>query len=266
MSAREMVMTSVMLGVLAACGGGATSSGSGADAGDVSGTGSVQAYKLSGKATDTHGAPIPGANLQICNPLFFDSCMTGATAADGKYSFDLPPANVWNANASISKIFNGRTYCLDLMPDVATTFSSTDGAIRNFSWKIIGLRPDATAANQYTSYYGAGANITPGDFNNEVPVNDVVMHFVPVGPLVDGSAGQAFTANARDWVWNIIGNIPLGRYTVTAEYAPAGGAKLALLVGTTFMQYAASATLDFDPASSSSCVGPIEGKVYVAFP
>src|SRR5438874_1709437 len=161
MSARAMAMVSVMLGMLAACGGGVSSGGSGADAGTESGTGGggVQPYKVRGAATDAHGSPIPGASLQICNPLYFNSCLTGATATDGRYSFDLPPSNVWNANASISKTFNGRTYCLDLMPDVATTFSSTDGAIRNFSWKIIGLRPDATAANEYTSSSRAGATL-----------------------------------------------------------------------------------------------------------
>src|SRR5216684_758006 len=127
MTARMVVIVSAVVGILAACGGstgalsgadagpGTGSSGSGADAG--TGGSGVQPFKLSGLAVDTKGAPIAGASVKVCNPLYWASCMSGPTGADGRYSFDLPPGNVWEVDTSMQKVFDGRNYCLDLKPD-----------------------------------------------------------------------------------------------------------------------------------------------------
>src|SRR5258708_6839603 len=285
MKTRALAMMGLMLVILAACGGsggaGATGGGagrgpgsrtpSGTDAGSNAadaGTGTgVQPYKLSGLTVDTKGAAIAGADLKVCNPLYFASCMHGATGADGRFSFDLPPGNVWEVEASIQKIFDGRNYCLDLKPDATAHFSSEAGAIRNFAWTISGLRPDAIDTKAYTAYYGGVAAVAVGDFNRPVTLDYVQLHFVPAGPVVDGSAAQAFSANAVDWAEFKIGNIPLAPYTVTAEYAQPGMAKSPLLVSPTpGATPASSATIHFDPDSPGVCVGWPTGWVNVYFP
>jgi hypothetical protein len=302
MTARTAVMASVMAVMLAACGGSAEAPLPGADAGSGTGTGggsgsdagsgtggaadagsgsgadagsgaadagtggsSAQPYKLSGLAVDTNGAPIAGAKVNVCNPLYWASCMHGATGADGRYSFDLPPANVWEVDTTIQKTFDGRNYCFDLKPDGTANFSSEAGAIRNFAWKISGLRPDATDPKAYTAYYGGMAWVMVGDFNREVPLAYVQLHFVPAGTVVDGSAAQAFTANAGDWAEFKIANIPIAPYTVTAEYAPPGAARSPLLLSTGSMTAPAnSITLHFEPGAI--CSDSPTGSVSVYFP
>ena len=259
----EVTMVVLMLRVLIACGGSACGGGGGGGGDGGVGNG-VQAGVVKGVVVDSQARPLPGAKINVCNPLYFDSCMTGQTGSDGRYSFDLPPVNVWKAYGYLTKAYNGKSYCLELRSDSTDSFSSKDGAVRNFEWKLTGLRPDSkTAQNEFLSFYGAAAAVRSEEYNNPVDLQYVQASFVPQGPLVDGTAGQAFSASAGNWNWNEIGDIPLGRYTVTADYAPPGAAKSALLVGTVSGQYAVSVVLDFPPPGS--CVRP-EAKIYVAFP
>src|SRR5258708_1913518 len=213
MKTRALAMMGLMLVILAACGGsggaGATGGGagrgpgsrtpSGTDAGSNAadaGTGTgVQPYKLSGLTVDTKGAAIAGADLKVCNPLYFASCMHGATGADGRFSFDLPPGNVWEVEASIQKIFDGTNYCLDLKPDATAHFSSEAGAIRNFAWTISGLRPDAIDTKAYTAYYGGGAAGAAGGLHTPRPPDPPAPPFSPRGaPGVGARAAAALSA------------------------------------------------------------------------
>lgn len=263
----------VMVGTLAACGGGEHGADSTADAGTTAGTtgggtstSGPQPFKAAGKAVDTKGAPIAGAKVQVCNPIYWGACMSGATGADGRYSMDLPPGNVWEIETSIQKTFDGRVYCLDLKPDATVNFSSEAGAVRNFAWAINGPRPDGVDPKSFTSYYGGAAEVAIGDFNRPVDPATVQVHFVPAGAVIDGSAAVPFSANAADWVENTIGNIPIAPYTVTAEYV-AGATHLPLLVGTDVLATpAASMTLHFDPLTPGICVGQPLGKIYVFAP
>lgn len=81
--------------------------------------------------------------------------MNGKTRPDGRYSLDLPPTNEWVANGSVTKTFNGKSYCFDLRPSSTDSFSSSDGAVRDFDWKLSRQRPDRSATDESISYYGA---------------------------------------------------------------------------------------------------------------
>jgi hypothetical protein len=217
-------------------------------------------------ALDGLGRPLAGAKISVCDPVYVSACLVGQTGSDGRYHFDLPPDNAWKVYGSITKPYNGKSYCLELRPDSTDAFGSSQGAVRNFEWKLTGRRPDKASASEFLSYYGAGAAVAVGDYNNPVPLQHVKLNFVPQGPLADGSAGASFIGSAGDWTWNEIGDVPLGRYAVTAEYAPPGSAKSALLVGTSFFQYAGSAVVDFEPPAGGICTNSPEAKIYVAFP
>jgi hypothetical protein len=238
-----------------------------ADAGTSVG---VTAGKVAGTATDSRGQPLPGAEIDICNPVYFNSCVKGKTAPDGRYSIDLQPVNVWTASGSLTKTFNGKSYCFDLRPSSTNSFSSSDGAIRDFDWKVSGQRPDRSATDEAISYYGASVAVQVRD---GIPVADykyVEVTFAPQGALVDGSVGETLTAKVGDWKWWTIGNIPLARYTVTAAYAPPGAAKTALLVSLnsafSSAQFAPSTTLDFDPAQGGTCGNPETAGILIALP
>jgi hypothetical protein len=230
--------------------------------GGADSVGDVQGGVVKGQVVDSRGAPLGGADVTVCSTVFYDSCVGGKSGSDGRYSFELPGTDVWSATASITRTFDGQTFCLDLEPSSTDSFSSDKGAIRNFAWKISGMRPDKTAANEFLSYYGAGLEIDSADYNYSLDLRYVQVHLVPQGSLVDGSSGVAIDDSPGAWNWNTIGNVPLGRYAVTATYSsPAGRA--ALLVSTSSNgPFASAATVDFAPSDGGTCLTP-EAKVWI---
>ncbi len=242
--------------VLAACGGSA------GDQGDHPGdphSPTAEAGKVKGVAVDTQNRPLSGAKIDVCSSVFYNSCVDGTTGSDGSYSLTLTPTNVWRAYGSITRSYDGKTFCLPLAIDNDNSFASADATIRNFSWKLSGLIPGRNADGYPGSYFGGQLNVvfSSGDRNR------VRLNFVPNGPLIDGSAGSAFSAVASEWATNTIGNIPLGVYTVTAEYVPPSGAPIPLRITTDnfFGTYGPSATVHFTP-DSSCMLGP-EASVYL---
>jgi hypothetical protein len=84
-------------------GGGGGGGGGSPDAGS-GGSSSPQAFKMSGLVVDTQGHPLPAAQLAVCDPVYFNSCITGASATDGRYSIALPPENVWYAPSNAAAV------------------------------------------------------------------------------------------------------------------------------------------------------------------
>jgi hypothetical protein len=243
---------------VAACGAGTSDGGN-------SGTGAVtaQAGAVSGVAVDSQNRPLAGAEITVCSSVFYNSCINGATRTDGSYSLRLTSNDVWLASGSITKSYNGATYCLPLAVDNSHSFSSTDATIRNFSWRLSGVVPGHMDNHSAGSYFGASLNSV---FDMSLNRNQVRVNFVPNGPLIDGSAGSSFSAIAGDWVSNSIGNIPIGTYTVRAEYLQAGGGVFPLRVSLTSIvtNLAPSVTVQFPPDPGSSCVIGPEATLYIA--
>jgi len=248
----------VLMVALAACGADTTDGGN-------SGAGAVTAESgmVKGAAVDLHNRPLAGAKINVCSTAFYDSCVNGTTGADGSYSLRLTSNNVWDATGSIIKSYSGATYCLPLAVDNPDSFSSTDATIRNFSWKLSGVVPGQSADNYPGSYFGATLNTV---FDFSLNRNQVRVSFVPNGPLIDGSTGNAFAAIAGNWASNAIGNIPLGSYTVAAEYLQPGGAAIPLRVSltSTVSGLGPSASLQFPPQPGGSCLVAPEATLYIA--
>ena len=138
-------------------------------------------------AADTQNRPLSGAEITVCNAVvhYGDACVNGATGADGSYSLKLPSNNVWHIYGSITKSYNGATYCLPLAVDNSHSFSSTEATIRNFSWKLSGVVPGLMDNHSAGSYFGAELKAV---LNSSLNQNQVRVNFVPNGPLIDGSA------------------------------------------------------------------------------
>jgi hypothetical protein len=170
---------------------------------------------VTGTVVDAAGRPLAGVEVYADNTLYYNTNAIGYTDAQGRYRIDVrQPIGTWRVGARMRREFNGRTYQFDLHPDVANAFPGVDGAVRNFDWRLIGRTPEGTWYGVATWVY---RNWAPGEY---VAVEDVEVTFTPVGPLVDGSTGQVGVVRLRG---NYINNIPLGRYRVTARWAPQDG-------------------------------------------
>jgi hypothetical protein len=243
----------------------APSCGSGSGGGSSGGSGSTPGT-VTGTALDTQGHPLSGAAIDVCSSVFYNSCMTATTAADGSYAVRLTPTDSWNATGSITRSYNAATYCLPLAIDNPNTFSSAEASIRNFRWKLSGLIPGQIANTYASSYFGASLNVVyTSNVNYDTKL--VRVDLVPSGALVDGSTGSASHANVGDWASNVVGNIPLGRYDVSATYLPPGGSPMPIGISLTSMGTPlTSVTVDFPPDSGGSCIIQPEATVYVTGP
>jgi hypothetical protein len=177
-------------------------------------TGVTPGY-VTGTVVDAAGRPLAGVEVYADNTLYYNTNAIGYTDAQGRYKIDVrQPIGTWRVGAHLKREYNGRTYQLDLHPDTARAFSGADGAVRNFDWRLTGRTPEGGSYGVATYVY---LNWAPGEY---VSVGDVEVTFTPVGPLVDGSTGQVGVVRLQG---NYVSNIPLGRYKVTARWAPQDG-------------------------------------------
>ena len=165
---------------------------------------------VKGKVTDTKGNPISNAKVVIEHTVFLASYVYATTNAEGNYSVSVPNGS-WKASVQIERQFEGNTYKFDLCPDNDDPFAGTDGAVRNFTWKLAGARPGGSG------FFGGNVVLytEPGSPFN---AGDVELTLTPVGPLVDGNQGQSITASLVDVGGGEDGvrDVPLGKYKITA--------------------------------------------------
>jgi hypothetical protein len=217
---------------------------------------------VKGAAVDTQNRPLAGAKIDVCSSIFYETCVSGTTGSDGSYSFALASNDVWRAYGSLRKNYQGATYCLPLAVDNDNTFHSSEATVRNFSWKLTGVIPGSNADNYASSYFGARLDVVYDIF--ALDRSRIRVNFVPNGLLIDGSVGNSFSAMVGDWASNGIGNIPIGVYTVRADYLQTGGAvPLRVSTSSTGSGLAAAARVQFQPDGTSCLIGPT-ASLYVA--
>ena len=211
---------------------------------------------VTGTVVDAAGRPLAGVEVYADNTLYYNTNVIGYTDAQGRYKLDVrQPIGTWRVGAHLKREYNGRTYQLDLHPDAARAFPGVDGAVRNFDWRLIGKTPEGGSYGVATYVY---RNWAPGEY---VAVEDVEVTFTPVGPLVDGSTGQVGVVRLQG---NYVSNIPLGRYKVTARWAPRDG-RAARPMGVRVRDansYTESTTLDW-PANADGRPREAELEVYL---
>ncbi len=163
-----------------------------------------------GRVTNADGSPIANAKVVIENTIYYASYVYATTNAKGEYSVPVPIGS-WKASVRIEKEFSGKKYKYDLHPDNANSFAGVDGAVRNFTWKIIGVKPDG-------GYYGSTVKAY-GDLLSFINMADVELTLTPVGALIDGSAGTVIKKRLIDVGGGEYGidDVPVGKYSITAK-------------------------------------------------
>lgn len=225
-AARTAPLAVTLVVMLAACAGGADLSGTitGPPATTLPGapapSPSPAVGVVTGSVVDTRGNPLAGVQVIADNTLFYNTNAVGVTDAQGRYRIDVgQPVGTWHMTAHLRREFEGRTYDLSLHPDNDAPFAGTEGAVRNFRWRLTGARADGLG------FYGGTVQflVDPQGWAADAHQTDVELTFTPVGPLIDGSTGQTLTLRANQGLFTIR-DVPLGKYAITARYAPEGAA------------------------------------------
>lgn len=190
--------------------------------------------EVSGTVLDTRRRPMPGALIWVL-PSVTTGLVKATTDAGGRYRVTALP-NVPYATTAWAKVpYRGETFCVRLAaesPAQYAPFAGRDGAVRNFRWTLSGPVPDSDSS---TTFFGAEVRVMTAavdDGEQLVPLAESRVEFTltPTGPLIDGSAGKTITRTTRAGE-NMLYDIPLGHYAVTAVEIGAGGARRPLLVG-----------------------------------
>ncbi|GHF45563.1 hypothetical protein HNQ07_002280 [Deinococcus metalli] len=234
----------VLTALLGACGG--TQAGSGGTPPSTPGTpqpGHATPYTMTGTVKNAAGQPIAGAEVWADNTLYYNMNALGTTDAQGRYTIALPRDQIgtWRAGGRVKTKYAGQWYDLSLVPDSGVAFATDAGAVRHFTLRISGERPDGGeyGGKLYPYFGGAG-----GDFD----MDRVEFTLTPDGPLIDGSAGQVLKRHLDD---TMVRDIPIGEYVVTARYVPDGGpARPMVLMGRDESAYSPSTTITFHDSPS----------------
>lgn len=193
-------------------------------------------YVVKGRVVNADGKPLAGALVTADNQLLYNSNAQARTDADGRYRIPLGMvAATYAVTAEFTTEYNGSTYSVELIPDDDSPFAGNEGAIRNFTFSLDRLdSSNGSGGSGYVLFYMMDL-IHPLDPTAVPPDReDVTLTLTPVGKQFDGTSGGKPIVGKGTNSPNGFGlhNVPIGRYEVTATYAPQGEAPQQLLVRT----------------------------------
>ncbi len=192
---------------------------------------------VSGQIVDTKGSPMANVDVVVNNSQYYNNNILGQTGSDGQYKLAVE-AGSWYVRATIDVQYDNQTYTLDLHPENSDGFAGTEGAVRNFQWKLSGARPTDFGASGY--YGGAIEIVGGGDFAD---VDGVELTLKPIAALIDGSAGQDITMNPEGYV---LQDVPIGKYEISARYEPENR-PLQIRIRNKDQEYSSKASGSFEP-------------------
>ncbi len=201
---------------------------------------------VSGLVTDTRGRPIADAAVVINNALWFNRNIVLQSRADGTYRYELPATDAWYVRGTTTVTSNGRTYTIDLKPDYPASFAGTEGHVVNLQWVMTGEVPKDFG---HDGFYGGTVQMDAGW--DLFDLDGVLLTLTPVGPLLDGSAGQAINRTVVGTRGtDLLLDVPMGRYRL---HATRNGVALKIrLRGAA--GYLETVTADFEPAYDGATV------------
>lgn len=191
----------------------------------------VEGYVVKGRVVNSQGSPIKGALITIDNQLLYNSNLQAVTDANGQYRIQLPKiAATYMAYAEYSTIYEGVKHSVDLIPDVDEPLAGNEGAIRNFTVKLDSAT--GTGGSGEVLFYMMDL-IHPLDPVLVPPSReDVILTLEPVGMMLDGTVGGKKIVSKGSNSNNGFGvhHVPVGKYKVSAVYAPPGEEPQPLLI------------------------------------
>ncbi len=224
-----------------------------------------------GRAITTAGKPIPGVTVGIYGTTIAgeNTRFEAETDAAGRFSQRVPEG-IYGVSAYHRVRFNNKFYRFTLDPKDGTTAKKHDsapGVVKEFVWKIAGLKPgqqasDADTGAEALKYYGGYVYLTSkqegfgGDRVYFPAGSTLVVTMTPRGPRIDGSAGspktfrRAFAKDETSSIATHLMDIPVGLYTLTARLELPGGSSRDLGVKKALpydAPFTPSVNVDFEP-------------------
>lgn len=204
--------------------------------------GRASAYRLTGRVVDASGKALANVEVVADNQALYDSNVLGVSNTDGAYRIELPEVSTsWAVTATHVVDYHGKTYHFDLDPSATAPFAGSEGAVRDFTWKLSGTRRGGGTLGGYVAAY-----TEPGDI--AIESTDVELTLEPDGPLVDGSAGAKIVRKlVRTPDGDAVTDVPVGRYRIAARL-PTGPLEIRRRAqGEAPGAYASTVTADFEP-------------------
>lgn len=173
---------------------------------------------VTGTVFDAQGRPLAGAGVLISGTTFAQGQRTDfetTTGADGTYAVRVPDGR-YQAKAWVNVEYGGAFFSRLLHPLSGNPYSeidSSEGGTLDFQWRLSGLSAYSTPPGEDdTDFYGASIDFSycglPADAycdakyeafpDAPIPGGSVVeVRLTPVGPLIDGSAGETIVRQFR---------------------------------------------------------------------
>jgi hypothetical protein len=171
---------------------------------------------VNGIVTDAQGKPLEGVRMWI-KPALTTGLVQARTGPDGRYRTEGLLNIPYNTFAWYKMTYRDKTLCMRVAPVSVNQYDSfvpKDGVVRNFKFRISGPIDD-----RGDTYYGGQIRV----FIQEIPRDSVIqVKFEPLGPLADGSTGQALVKTVKDMM---IEDVPVGAYRATAQIQEPNGRK-----------------------------------------
>lgn len=232
-----------IVGAVVLAGLGSSDRGAGSSAastGTGGGRGPARPGFVTGRITDAAGQPLRDAEVRVTvSGLAADgspASFTPPVDAEGRYAQEVPEGQ-YGVSATVGLSREGRRFTFPLHPTdnvpPANRAPSGPGIVKDFQWRMSGLRPLGTEGRR-GSHYGGTVYLSPGPFTAELaqqfPGGTVEVTLTPAGALFDGSPGRVVTerrgvAEIGSTTQGYLLDIPLGTYTATAKVIGANGAE-----------------------------------------
>lgn len=204
---------------------------------------------IQGRVLDEQGDPVPGAELRIFGYAGSDSLGTSdddlVTAPDGSFRADVG-TGLYEVHGTAFLEHAGQRFrfTLDPVDGACDQAMADDGIVEDFVLRLRGLQQcgDGVDPANPGFYHGGAVTLFQELGSAWSPAAVVTFALAPQGPLADGSPGTPLTmtrtlaafqtyAGPLDGT-NMLYDVPLGSYQVTASIAEPGGAATPLLVRT----------------------------------
>lgn len=226
------------------------------------------ANTVSGKVVDSQGHPLAGVKVRADNPSGYNIFVEGTTGADGTYKLDLSSIGGWKIYAWKEVTYKDKVFHLRMGMNNDTDYDSftpgSNGAVRNFVWKLNGRIPDRSASIENGwGYFGGSLRFV--NFNSRVPAmatgTKVTVTLTPTNgaKYLDGTSATAagvikktFTISNVPGQNYYIGDIPVTEYRMSMESESNGVKRQVYIGGNDYNNLYEWLEFDFTPASNSS--------------